>query len=55
MYAGPYGGNGLDCCSDNPSAAFKNYVFLPRSKRLDAGQDLRVLQPVADDDMHRVR
>ena len=27
MYAGPYGGNGLDCCSDGKSAAFKNYTY----------------------------
>ena len=27
MYAGPYGGNGLDCCSDGKSAVFKNYTY----------------------------
>ena len=30
MYAGPYGGNGLDCCSDGKSAAFKNYTYFCR-------------------------
>ena len=27
MYAGPYGGNGLGCCSDGKSAAFKNHAY----------------------------
>ena len=27
MYAGPYGGNGLECCSDGKSAAFKNHTY----------------------------
>jgi len=27
MYAGPYGGNGGNCCSDGKSAAFKNHTY----------------------------
>ena len=27
MYAGPYGGNGGNCCNDGKSAAFKNHTY----------------------------
>tara|TARA_B100001564_G_scaffold124100_1_gene103626 strand:+ start:154 stop:549 length:396 start_codon:yes stop_codon:yes gene_type:complete len=33
MYAGPYGGNGLECCSDGKSAAFKNHTYFCQDDR----------------------